>query len=154
MCEKIFTPLPHKEWFEKGWNLPSSRLIDWCSGKNMHLWCRNPSAQQRFRCWDPPCKVTTWCRQILRHYYIYKELQHTAIWPWPSSKGQTKVNIELIRDFDVENIYVMLRHDACNSRGVIVCTGLAIVRARPYWKEALNVVAVQVQTLHFNMSLY
>ncbi len=45
-------------------------------------------------------KVTTWCRQILRHYHIHKELQHTAIWPWPSSKdqkGQTKINIKVVR---------------------------------------------------------
>ncbi len=43
------------------------------------------------------CKATTRCRQILRHYHIYKELQHATIRTWPSSKGQTKVNIELVR---------------------------------------------------------
>ncbi len=40
------------------------------------------------------------------HYHIHKELQDAAIWTWPSSKsknGQTKVNIEFVRDFDVEN---------------------------------------------------
>ncbi len=37
-------------------------------------------------------------------YHIHKELQDAAIWTWPISKGQTKVNIELVQDFDVENI--------------------------------------------------
>ncbi len=38
------------------------------------------------------------------HYNIHKELEDAAIWTWPSSrgqKGQTKVNIKLVRDFDV-----------------------------------------------------
>ncbi len=37
------------------------------------------------------CKVTTWCRPILRHYHIQKELQDTAIWTWRSSKGQHQI---------------------------------------------------------------
>ncbi len=39
-----------------------------------------------------------------------------------SQKGQPKVNIEFVRDFDVENISVKLQNDACNSLGVIVFT--------------------------------
>ncbi len=38
------------------------------------------------------------------------------------SKGQTKVNIKHIWDFDVENISVKLQHDACNCLGVNVFT--------------------------------
>ncbi len=54
-------------------------------------------------------------------YHIHKKLQDAAIWTWPISKGQkdqTKVNIELVRDFDVENI-LKLRNDPCR---VIVFT--------------------------------
>ncbi len=115
--------------------------------KNRHLWCPNPSNRQRFRCWDPPykvitwcmqflrsynvqknitpCIVTTWCRQILRQYQIHKELQDAAIWTWPSSKGhkgQTRVNIKLVWDFDVENISVKLQHDSCNCSLLIMLT--------------------------------
>ncbi len=52
------------------------------------------------------------------HYHIHKELQDAAIWTWPNSKdqkGQTKVNIKLVQDFDVENIYVKLPNDTGNS---------------------------------------
>ncbi len=69
-----------------------------------------------------PCKAAKWCRQILMHYHIHKELQDAAIWTWPSSKGQTKVNIDLVRDFDVENISVKLRNDTGNPWRVIVFT--------------------------------
>ncbi len=66
--------------------------------------------------------VTTWCRQIMLHYHIHKELQDAAIWTWPSSKGQTKVNIALVRDCDVENISVKLQNNTGNSCRVIVLT--------------------------------
>ncbi len=69
--------------------------------------------------------VTTWCRQILRHYHIDKELQDAAIWTQPSSKGhkgQTKVNIDLVWDFDMENISVKLQYVVCNSCRVIAFT--------------------------------
>ncbi len=59
------------------------------------------------------------------HYHIHKELQDAAILTWPSSKGQkcqTKVNIELVRDFGVENISVKLQNDTGNSCRVIVFT--------------------------------
>ncbi len=51
------------------------------------------------------------------HYHIHKKLQDAAIWTWSISKGQkgqTKVNIELVRDFDVENISVKLQNDTDN----------------------------------------
>ncbi len=50
--------------------------------------------------------------QILRHH-IHKELQIAVVSTWPSSKGQLKVNIALVRDFDAENISVTLKHDTC-----------------------------------------
>ncbi len=71
------------------------------------------------------CKVTTWCRHILRHYHIHKELQDADIWTWCSSKGQKsqpKVNIKLVRDFDVENISVKLWNDTGYFCRVIVFT--------------------------------
>ncbi len=69
-----------------------------------------------------PVKLhTTWCRHILMHYHIHKELQDAAIWTWCSSKGQ-KVNIKLVRDFDVENIIVKLWNDTGNSYRVIIFT--------------------------------
>ncbi len=37
-------------------------------------------------------------------------------------KGQTRVNIEHLRNFEVENITVKLQHDAYNCRGLIVFT--------------------------------
>ncbi len=58
-------------------------------------------------------------------YHIPKKLQDAAIWTWPiskSQKGQTKVNTNLIRDFDVENISVKLKNDTGNSCRVIVFT--------------------------------
>ncbi len=56
------------------------------------------------------------------HYTIHKELEDAAIGISPSSKGQTKVNIELVRDFDVWNISVKLGNDTSNSCRVIVFT--------------------------------
>ncbi len=59
------------------------------------------------------------------HYHIHKKLQDAAIWTWPISNGQkgaTKVNIELVRDFDVENISVKLQNDTGNFCSVIVFT--------------------------------
>ncbi len=55
------------------------------------------------------CKVTTWCMQFLRSYRVHK-----ATWPWASLKVwicHTKVNIELIQDFDVENTSFTLQLD-------------------------------------------
>ncbi len=67
------------------------------------------------------CIVTTWYRHIYDH--VFKGLQHIAIWWWPSSKvqkGQTKVNIKRVCNFDVDNILVNLKHNACNFWVVIV----------------------------------
>ncbi len=58
-------------------------------------------------------------------YHIHKKLQDAAIWTLPISKGQkgqTKVNIELVRDFDEENISVKLQNDTGNSCRVIMFT--------------------------------
>ncbi len=58
-------------------------------------------------------------------YHIYKKLQDAAIWIWPISKGkkgQTKVNIELVWNFNVKNISVKLENDTGNSCRVVVFT--------------------------------
>ncbi len=58
-------------------------------------------------------------------YHIHKKLQDAVIWTWPISKGQkgqTKVNIEFVWDFEVENISVKLQNDTGNSCRVIVFT--------------------------------
>ncbi len=63
----------------------------------------------RFWCWEYLCNVTTWCMQLLRTYHVHK-----TTWLWASlkvHKGHTKVNVKLIRDFDVENISINLQHD-------------------------------------------
>ncbi len=63
------------------------------------------------------------------YYHIHKKLQDAAIWTWPISKvlkGQTKVNIELVRDFDVENISVKLQNDTGNSWRVMFTRQLDI----------------------------
>ncbi len=55
----------------------------------------------------------------------HKKLQDAAIWTLPISKGykgQIKVNIELVHDFDVENNSIKLRNDTGNSCRVIVFT--------------------------------
>ncbi len=47
--------------------------------------------------------------QLLRTYHVHK-----TIWPWASlkiHKGHTKVNVKLIRDFDVDHITINLQHD-------------------------------------------
>ncbi len=44
--------------------------------------------------------------QVLQSYRVHK-----ASWPWASSKvqkGHTKVSVELVQDFDVENIPIKL----------------------------------------------
>ncbi len=54
-------------------------------------------------------KITKWYRKFLQSYRVHK-----AAWPWASlkvQKGHTKVNVELVRAFDVENIHVKLQHD-------------------------------------------
>ncbi len=61
---------------------------------------------------EHPCKVTIWCMQLLRSYFIHK-----SIWPWVRlkiQKGHTNVNIELVRDFDVKNILISIEQIAGN----------------------------------------
>ncbi len=50
--------------------------------------------------------------QLLQSYYVHK-----ATWLWAIlkvQKGHTKVNIELIQDFDVENTTIKLQLDIGN----------------------------------------
>ncbi len=59
---------------------------------------------------------------------------HKAAWPWASlkvQKGHTKVNVELVWDFYVENIHVKL-HDTGNLRKVIAFTRSS--QKLPAWK--------------------
>ncbi len=72
-----------------------------------------------------PCKVVNDAGKFTMSYHIQKELSLATIWRWPSlkgQKGQTKVNIELLRDFDVDNNPVKLGHDTGNSCWVIAFT--------------------------------
>ncbi len=74
----------------------------------------------RFLCGEYPWKITKRYRQFLKSYSVQK-----AAWPWASLKvwkGHTKVNVELVRDFYVENIHVKLQHDTGNLRTVIAFT--------------------------------
>ncbi len=99
----------HKPW-----------LKFWC-GKNT---CKATTWYMQFLKLHHYCKVT-WCRHILMHCHIHKELQDTVIWTWPSSKGQkgqTKVNIELVGDFDGENISVKLWNDTVNILTELSCS--------------------------------
>ncbi len=53
--------------------------------------------------------ITWFERRFLRSYWV-----HRAVWQWASlkvQKGHTKVNIKLIRGFDVENIVLTLKYD-------------------------------------------
>ncbi len=66
----------------------------------------------RFWCGEYHCKITKQYLQFLQSYRV-----HNAAWPWASlnvRKDHTKVNVELVRDFYVENIYVKLEHDTGN----------------------------------------
>ncbi len=68
------------------------------------------------------CKITKRYRQFLRSYSV-----HMAAWPWPwpslnGQKSHIKVNVELVREFYVENIHVKLQHDTGNLQRVIAFT--------------------------------
>ncbi len=121
--------------------------------KNRDLWCRNPSAWQRFRCWDAPCKVKTWCMQFQRCYLVHKrrDLQKvkgqlmltsnlSQIFMWITSldiagnssgvitftrqsKGCIKINIKIGWNSDVKNTPVKLQNGTCNFWWVIALTG-------------------------------
>ncbi len=74
----------------------------------------------RFWCGEYLCKITKWYWQFLQSYRVHK-----AAWPWASLKvqnGHTKVNVELVRDFYVENIHIKLEHHTGNLRRVITFT--------------------------------
>ncbi len=53
-------------------------------------------------------------------------------------KVQTKVNIELVRDFDVENIFVKLPNDTGNSCRVIVFTRQLDLETIPFSLRGLR----------------
>ncbi len=60
----------------------------------------------KFWCGEYLCKITKRYRQFLQSYRVHK-----ATWPRASlevQKGHTKVNVELVRDFHVQNIHVKL----------------------------------------------
>ncbi len=110
----------------------------WASLKVQKYW-----SVSRVPCEEHPCKVTTKCRKILRSHQVYKvawpwailkvqkgcrecsQSVHKAAWPWASlkvQKGHTKVNVELVRDFYIENIHIKLQHDTGNMWRVIAFT--------------------------------
>ncbi len=73
-------------------------------------------------CWceEHPHKVTASYEQYLRSYRIHK-----VAWPWASlkvQKGHTKITIDLIQDFDVENTTIKLQLDTSNLWRVIMFT--------------------------------
>ncbi len=74
----------------------------------------------RFWCGEYLCKIIKWYMQFLQSCRVHK-----AAWRLASlkvQKGHTKVNVELIWDFYVENIYVKLQHDTGNLWRVITFT--------------------------------
>ncbi len=60
------------------------------------------------------CKVTTWCWQI-QELLLSQGIATCCHLIMKGQKRQIKVNIKLVRDFDIENIPVKLLHDAYNS---------------------------------------
>ncbi len=71
--------------------------------------------------------------QFLQSYRFHK-----AAWPWATlkvQKGHTKINIELIRDFDVENTTIKLQLDTGNLWRVVTFTRSSqMLRARKFKK--------------------
>ncbi len=83
----------------------------------------------RFWCGEYLCKITKQYRQFLQSYHVHK-----AAWPWASlkvQKGHTKVNVELVQTFYVENIHVKLQHDTGNLWRVIELTRFQTPPAHP-----------------------
>ncbi len=92
------------------------------SDKGQHQNC------PRFWCGEYLWKITKRYRQFLQSYSVHK-----AAWPWASLKvlkGHIKVNVELVRDFDVENIHVKLQYDTGNPWRVIAFTRFRTLHAR------------------------
>ncbi len=84
----------------------------------------------RFWCREYLCKITKRYWQFLQSYRVHK-----TTWPWTSlkvRKNHTKVNVELVRDFYVENIHVKLQHDTGNLRKMIAFTMSS--QMLPAWK--------------------
>ncbi len=66
------------------------------------------------------CKIMKRYWQFLQSYRFHK-----VVWPWASlkvQKGHTKINIQLICDFDVENTTINLQLDTVNLWRVITFT--------------------------------
>ncbi len=84
---------------------------------------------QRFWCGECLWKITKRYWQSLQSYRVHK-----AAWPWDSFKvnGHTKVNVEFVQDFYVENIHVTLQHNRGNLRKVITFT--RSFQMMPAWK--------------------
>ncbi len=81
--------------------LQDAAIWTWPSSKGQKGQTKVNIQCPRFWCGEHPCKVTTWCMQLLRSYHVHK-----ATWPSASlkvEKGHTKVNMELVQDLDVEN---------------------------------------------------
>ncbi len=104
----------------------------WCSSKGQkgqHQTCR------RFWCGEYLCKIMKRYWQFLQSYHFHK-----AAWPWASfkvQKGHTKINIELIRDFDVENSTIKLQLDTWNLWRVIAFTRSSqMLHARMFKKRS------------------
>ncbi len=104
-----------------------------CCHLNMTYFKRSHKGQHRthprFWCGEYFCKITKWYRKFLQSYSVHK-----GAWPWASlkvRKGQTKVNVELVRDFYAENIDIKLQHDTGNLRRVIAFTRFRTAPASP-----------------------
>ncbi len=98
------------------------------SAKGQHQTC------QRFWCGEYLCKIMKRYWQFLQSYRFHK-----AAWPWASlkvQKGHTKINIELIHDFDVENT-IKLQLDTGNLWRVIAFTRSSqMLHARKFKKRS------------------
>ncbi len=81
-----------------------------------------------------------WC------FIIFTRSCKILLWIWPISKGQKgqkEVNIDLVLDFDVENISVKLQNDTGNSCRVIVFTR--------FWVPPAARLPAQAMTIPFGL---
>ncbi len=91
-----------------------------CCNLNMMLAKGQLQICPRFWCGEYPSKIMKRYWQFLQSYCFHK-----AAWPWASlkvQKGHTKINIKLIRDFDVENTTFKLQLNTGNLWRVIAFT--------------------------------
>ncbi len=94
----------------------------------------------RFWCGEYLCKITKRYRQFLQSYRVHK-----AAWPWASWKvwkGHTKVNVELVRNFYLENIHVKLQHDTGNLWRVITTDHGPLMMNNPYENTLENLANI------------